>query len=115
MQLIYAIVRSSVGAPPYAVSTIIDTEGCELHDLGNGYRVYLIEIPCSNGKTAVVCSRTGGVFGGSLEHVSSELKKYDIRDTSTRIKNSLATAQAAQCMEIDQFWAHVLDSLKVDV
>lgn len=112
--LIYVVIKDPKDlTKDIVVSTKFDISKHTLHDIGGGFRVILVQTSTTG--TAVICSRTGGIFGGTLEHTRSEVKKHNLREGERRIRVALSIKAKAKYIPIDQFWSQIRLTLEASI
>lgn len=90
-----------------------NVSGRLLHNLGNGYRGYLVEAPWPGVKSCVIDSRTGAVLGNTLAQVKEQIKTYNIRCDGV-CKTALQIKVQAAEVPPEQFWPWIIQMLKLE-
>jgi len=111
---IFAVAQSQNPIFQSALCSEFDISEYVLYDLGSGFRGVLVPIPGTD-FTAVICSRTGRILGGTIKHVKDEIKAHYSFESSLRIQRSLVIAQAATYVDINEFWPLTIKMIEANI
>lgn len=91
-----------------SIACEIDVSNCPLHDLGGGYRGYLVEAPWPGVGSCIVDSRTGAILGGTLVYVKNFIRDCNLRDDEGRQRTAIRLRRAAKRVPPDEFWPWII-------
>lgn len=72
------------------------------HDLGGGYRGYIITAP--NGATFIAEADSGGFVGPSLKMVRQDIENGDPAVMKQQVEDALRQSKEAEVVDTDEFW-----------
>lgn len=86
------------------ISCEVETEN-KKHDLGRGYKGYLITAP--NGKTFVAECDSGAFVGPTLEQVREDIKTGDPEVMKKQVADALIESKKAKKIDPSEFWGRL--------
>ena len=79
-----------------------EVEAESLHELGDGYKGYLIKAP--NGKTFVAEEETGALVGSTVARVKKDIKTGDKKLMKEQIETSREDSKRAEEVTTREWW-----------
>ena len=88
------------GKVEYNIKTTVEGDGP--HDIGKGYKAYVIKTP--KGKTRIAEATSGALIGPSLKAVIKDVAAGSAAIMKKQVGTAVKAAKKAKVLEPDEFW-----------